>query len=395
MGLWTPLRRFYAYEVLISLCFFAPVIILFQLDRGLSFTQIMLLSSWYTLICIALTVPVGALADHYGRGKFLVAGPAITTMGAVAYGLAHTFPQFLLGETLFAVGFTFIFNTDRAFIYDALVRAGREADAKRMFIVNQSNCSLGYGLACIFGGVLGSVNLAFPMLAFAVPQALAAVIALGFSEPSSGEGRVRMRDKIADIRDCFGKVKADRQLTLLIINSGLVASVIFIAQKFYQPQMQAAGIPIAYFGVIFAAVSILGALVVRRIHAIEERVGMKRAILLSGLIPAYAMLVLAGFSTALVIVAAITLINTLHIMRLPLFSDYINKRIPSDRRATMLSLEGLSMRVSFIILSPILGYTADKAGLTAAYVLLALTLIVTSLGTQTGKEAEVNLKALS
>ncbi|MFN2233708.1 MAG: MFS transporter, partial [Anaerolineales bacterium] len=63
----------------------------------------------------------------------------------------------------------------------------------------------------------------------------------------------------------------------------------------------------------------------------------------------------------------------------PLLEDYINKRIPSSKRATVLSIKNMVNSLLFMTLSPLIGYLVDLYSLSAALLLMGLLLATLSL----------------
>lgn len=63
----------------------------------------------------------------------------------------------------------------------------------------------------------------------------------------------------------------------------------------------------------------------------------------------------------------------------PLLADYINARIPSSKRATVLSIKNMVNSVLFMTLSPLLGRLVDLYALPSALLLMGAILVVTSL----------------
>jgi hypothetical protein len=62
----------------------------------------------------------------------------------------------------------------------------------------------------------------------------------------------------------------------------------------------------------------------------------------------------------------------------PLLDDYVNKRIPSDKRATVLSIKNMVNSLLFMTLSPLIGYLVDLYSLTIALLLMGSVLVVVS-----------------
>jgi len=59
----------------------------------------------------------------------------------------------------------------------------------------------------------------------------------------------------------------------------------------------------------------------------------------------------------------------------PVLEDYVNSRIPSSKRATILSIKNMVHSLSYAIISPLLGYFIDLYSLQAALLGMGIMLI--------------------
>jgi EmrB/QacA subfamily drug resistance transporter len=73
----------------------------------------------YAITFAALLVPMGRLADHYGRKRFLLAGVAIFTLGSAASAAAPSLLVMVLGRIVQAVGAAMIVPTSLGLLYPA------------------------------------------------------------------------------------------------------------------------------------------------------------------------------------------------------------------------------------------------------------------------------------
>ena len=68
------------------------------------------------------------------------------------------------------------------------------------------------------------------------------------------------------------------------------------------------------------------------------------------------------------------LIDIIYGLTTPLTTEWINRHMKSDKRATVLSLSGMASCFSFTIFSPLMGLYVDAYSTQAAYLLLAITI---------------------
>ena len=154
---------------------------------------------------------------------------------------------------------------------------------------------------------------------------------------------------------------------------GLLAVYVFwIYQKYWEIQ----GIPLTWFGYIWAAFALTVSLAARYSAALEQRLGTRGLLCLVAALPLVGLLgmalgagwwgVLFGFA-----------IQLSRGLSMSLFYEALNRRVPGDFRATVNSLVSLGVRAIFIVTGPVLGMALDSQGMTPT--LLALAVIFTPL----------------
>ena len=126
------IKKLWLYKLLLNLDFFSGVLIPFFIDWGrISFTQVMILQSWFMFWIFILEVPSGVIADKIGRKKTLIISALAFSIGPLVYASYPNFYVFLLGELFFAIGLSFSSGAIEALLYDSLKQIGREKDSKK------------------------------------------------------------------------------------------------------------------------------------------------------------------------------------------------------------------------------------------------------------------------
>ena len=128
----------------------------------------------------------------------------------------------------------------------------------------------------------------------------------------------------------------------------------------FQPLLAGAGFPVASYGVVQASACVGQILFLSNVERVEGLLGSKRALLaattfVSG--GAYFLLGVTGRPevVAILIVAGLSF----SLPRAPVFSAYMNRYIPSDKRATILSLTSMCRTLGIVAVNPVIGLLAD------------------------------------
>jgi MFS family permease len=353
----------------------SAVIIPFFREWGrLSFVQIFALQSWFMLMSFLMEVPTGAVADRFGRKVSVALGAFLVATASVFYGSFPHIAVFVAAEALFAVAIALISGADEALAYDSLLACGREAEASRVMSRLEAAKLAGILAGALVGAVVASrIGVRWPMLLQSVPMALSGAIALTLVEPPRGrEPAAGRRSYLRLLSGGLHHFRAAPELRALALDQVACATVAWLVIWLYQLQLGRVGVPLAAFGVVHAAMGLGQILLLSRIGSVERAVGGKaRLARLTALVPALAMLGLAATTRVAPSIVLIVAAATAGLGRPPLFSGPINRLIPSERRATVLSAVSAARTLSVGVVYPAVGALLDRS-LVAALVFVGV-----------------------
>jgi MFS family permease len=360
------------------LCFMhlmSAVIIPFFREWGrLSFVQIFALQTWFMLMCFLMEVPTGAVADRFGRKVSVALGGLLLAAASLLYGSFPHLPVFVAAEALFAVAIALVSGADEALAYDSLLALGREKDASHVMARLEAAKLTGIFAGALLGAVVASrLGVRWPMLLQALPLGLSGLVALSLVEPPRGEKEVT--EGGGYLRLLSGGLHHFRsapELRALALDQVACATVAWLVIWLYQLQLARVGVPLAAYGVVHAAMGLGQIALLSRVARVERAVGGKaRLALITALVPALAMLGLAGTDRVTVSLFLIVAAASAGLGRPPLFSGPINRRIPSGRRATVLSAVSAARTLAVGLVYPAVGAMLDRS-LVAALVFVGV-----------------------
>jgi MFS family permease len=376
------LDSYYAFQAAASCVFYSPVFYVYYQERaGLTVPTILWVQSWFLLVRAALDLPFGALADRYSRRACLV-GFALGQIAGSALLLSWpSLPAIVVAETLFAAAGAFKSGADSALLFDSLQAAGRVELYPRAESRAQAVVSLAAGATAIAGGLLAAVDLRLPYVATIVAALASGTLVSAFGGPvearPSGASAPRLVLEA-------GRIAARSARVGWVI--ALAAFAVVGSHVYYylqQPWLEAVGMPLALFGVVFAGTKAVTALVATVAYRVDTAVGPLGVTAAMGITPA---LGLSAMSLATGPVAATLLLTrgVLDGLWQPLTNVYLNRLVESRLRATMLSLQSLVARLALALAVMLLGMGTARIGLSstlaaagAVAAVVALVLVVT------------------
>jgi len=356
--------RYYLFCFLKNFAFFSAVLVPFFTQWGqISLTQVQVLQSWFMFWIFLLEVPTGAIADYLGRKHSLALGAIIATVAALVYGSVPRFAVFLLGEFLFAMSAALISGADSALLYDTLKEAGKEDESKKIFGRAHTFHLLGVFISAPLGSLIAShFKLNAPMLFSAIPMILAALIAWSIKEPVV-RGKTSESKRYLDIaKKGFSYFRNHKTLRLLAFDAIIVASAAYFVIWLYQPLFISMKVPVVYFGWFHASLVGIEMLIASNFVRLEKLFGSGKAYLrFTAVITSVAFLITAAFPNIVTVILLIVLAGGFGLTRLELMSAYMNRFIPSEQRATVLSSISMFRRFTLVFLNPVIGFTADHS----------------------------------
>jgi predicted MFS family arabinose efflux permease len=333
--------------------------------RGLSPTEFGALKGLYYGATVALEVPMGAVADRFGRRVTLLLSALLNALACAMYAVASDFALFAAAELVFAVCNALHSGADSALLYDSLAAEGREADYARSYgrARASSYLTLVIGLPLTDLWLVRAGDPAPAYLATALLALLGAGAAFAMREPP----RLHGRSTFALAGSALRAVGRDRLLLVLILyGTGVYMLYRSANAAYYNPVLAWKGVSVERFGSLYAVVSACGALAAWRAHALRARLG-DRALVVA--MPCAVLAMYAGL--ALVPGSAVVLLFAIEGTVGGLFPvvahDLVNRRVDdSSHRATLLSLVSFAWRGSYALASVWIGWTLDVFALPGA-----------------------------
>ena len=355
-----------------------PIIVLFFQEHGLTLTEVMLLQAIYSLSVALFEIPSGYIADIFGRKQTIVFSTIFSFIGFLVFSFYGGFYAFALAQVLIGIGGSLMSGSDSAIIYDTLLETKSKTSYTKIEGRNYAIGNFSEAAAGILGGFLAVGSLYLPIyvqtsiLFFSIP------IALTLVEPTIHEENKLDRSFRAIMEVVKFSLVDNTRLRWLIIYSSAMGVATLSMAWFAQPFFKEVGVPLAYFGILWAGLNFSAGLTSFNAHQFDKKENNhKILIFLSlGMITSF---ILLGFNSSMFGLVFILIIYLLRGIVTPILRNAINENTTSNKRATVLSIRSFIIRISFAICAPILGYIAENYSLSNSFYVLALVVGVFSL----------------
>jgi MFS family permease len=378
MSIEKNIRIYYFYSTFSELLILGPVLVLFLTAKGLSFTEIMLLQSISAISVFIFEVPTGALADKVGRKYSVILGAFLWAVGLLLYIVGKNFVVFMLSEIVFSLGSAFRSGSDSALIYDSLKVLGREKEYQKVEGKARSFALYAQAVGSILSSFLFAANIYFPLGVSILFMALTIIIALRFKEPQieESQGKVEL-NYLQQIKESGSYIFHHDKLKAIVVFSMIFFIFYRTGFWYFQPYMESVNIPVKYFGLLFFLFNITAAFISKRSSYIMDKTKPKTLTFMAFLM--IISFLILGTVKVWAGVFAILLQQAARGIYRPITTKYLNKHIPSDKRATILSFHSLCTNLALAAAYPFMGILKDGTDIFTTHIVLTVTMFILTL----------------
>ncbi len=383
----TPRRVLTVYVVLTLLSTFASSFIwgintLFLLDAGLSITQAFAANAFFTAGEVIFEVPTGVVADTSGRRTSFLLGAATlfasTLLYLLMWRIQGPFWGWALSSILLGLGFTFFSGATEAWLVDGLNATRYEGTLESAFARGQTAQGAGMLIGTVAGGVVAqATSLGVPYVLRAAILVLTFVVAfvwmhdVGFTPrragPVLGEVGGILR---ASLEHGFRKPPVRWMMLAGVFSNGVPIYGFYAMQPYLLELYGRNDYRVAGFAAALVAASqIVGGLAVPWARGLYRR--RTSALLVLTLVSAGALLAMGRRSDFRVVLSLLVVWALVFAAASPIRQAFLNERIPSGQRATVLSSDNMLGSLGGVMAQPALGKVADVWGYPTSYVAAA------------------------
>ncbi|MCM1553436.1 MAG: MFS transporter [Butyrivibrio sp.] len=329
--------------------------------RGYSLVEIGIAETVFHITSLLFEIPSGALADMFGRKKCLIAGSVMHMIANAVMIFSTNLFMVCLSITFNALCYNFSSGSDDALAYDSLKLSEQESEFDRYMsnqLVIYRICSglstLCAGFALILGHKIAyGVDLVIIAIQIMVLLTLQE-ITLDRPEQRKATGKERLHvEFIRYVKDSLRFVLNEKRVMAFMLANSLVGAIDILLLFFLQAKLPECGIPAWGVGPALFFME-LGGLVGAKLILKVPRVRYRKIFFLTALLVMFGVymehsgiyfwMMTGGFAAAMGDDALQVRTNAI-----------LQDSFPSDKRATLTSMESFTFSMIMIVLSPLAG----------------------------------------
>lgn len=376
-GLRSNIWKYFVFEALWSLVFFFPIFQIFYLARNMSITQIAFIGIAFSVARMAMEIPSGALADRWGRKKTLFLSEVFFIIGMGFLIFSQSFWLYIIASMFSGLWLACYSGTGVAFYYDTLKELKREKDYEKLWGKLSLTTAVISFIAAFVAGFLFDIMITLPYILSAVSAFLSLFVILSFTEPKFHKP-AEEDNLFLHFKNSILKVTKNEYIGFIVIFGAILAFALDYLFSYGQIYLKSIGIPIAFFGIIFAIKSIIEGIGASSADKIKKKFSY-RSILTFSLL--FTIVVIFGLSYLNNYIGVFVFLVSFFIMGMfrLIQRGYIHKKIDSHNRATVDSVSSFVIAIFAIIFEPIAGKIADIYSIQTSFFILGCVLLIYTL----------------
>lgn len=349
------------------------VFVIFMIFVGLSLTEVSIVISAYLIVSAVGQIPSGIFADRHGYKLTLIVGSLVFLGGTIFFAFAQNFYWFLAGYSLMGFGWAMKDGADHALLYESLKSDEKQSLFKKVLGKLDFTTNIFWVVTAVSGGFLYSINERLPFYAEIVLVAISIIILMTAREP---EKESKHFPVWIQIKNSMKQAFSTPNFSKIFVFSALIGSIAITTFQYLQPLYKTLQIDEVYFGLIAA-----GAFLARGFGSwSSERVGkmftIDKYLVLHASIFGLLLVLFQKTSALFFIFPIIGIFYFLRGLYAPTVSTYINEKVDSSNRATMLSVNSQILTIVSSISLLFAGYMADKYDLSTTFFAISVTSII-------------------
>ncbi len=365
----------YFYSFFSAMNITSAIWVLYLAYKGMNLIEIGLLEGVFHLTGLVAEVPTGALADLLGRKKVIVLGRVSSIISAIIFLFSSNFFAFAIAFIFSALSYNLNSGSEEALFYDTLKTLKKEKSYIKINGRINFLIEIGMGIAAFTGGVLADFSFDYSYILAIVIGIVALGVASMFTEVDiKADEKKEEKISVAEhFKTSYKLVHNNKKLIFILLYFPTVFAMNAVVYFYSQQNFSLLGFSKTEIAIVFLLYSALSALGAISANTVDKILKSSMIVVLPIL------LAISTFAFSFNIIwlklLSFAFVGYFSAVMQPLNSNWINKNIPSETRATLLSLQSMSYSVMMIILFPLSGAIGEYLNLDIAYAIIAILMV--------------------
>lgn len=365
----------YIFEFLLNFKLTSLLWPTFLVIKGFSLIDVGICESVFHLTSLLGEMPTGIISDLYGRRLSRLLGRLIDIISVVLLMLAQSEWVIYLSFILSALSYTMESGTDSAYVYDLLLEEKSQDEFPKIQGRREVVIQIAVLLATTLGGMIARVSYKLTYGLSIIVIVLSIVVLMQMKEIKN-QHYVKtniLNDMKLQVIQSYALIKKDHQIFYLILSTSLFSASLTTCYFYLTNYWSRLGVSISSISFFLALENVVGMIAGILTHRIMKRYSQKRLLLILPLGIVISMIGIPFYPISIFAICAMAFFETILYIAM---TSFLNEKVSSQLRATLLSTLSLGFSAVMIIYFPFVGFIGDIFGLKIAYICLFVIVLV-------------------
>ena len=324
----------YCISLLQGMVFYAPVATLYRQAQGVTVFQITIIESISLILCMAMELPWGILADKIGYKKTMICCNILYFLSKIVFWKADGFGGFLLERIMLSIVCAGLSGVDSSVLYLSC----EKGESQKVFGIYEGLGTVGLLTTSFVYSVFIKDNYSLSGFLTVISYGAAMLLSLFLIEVKNEEER---RDSLKEFVGFFKETCKNKRLFLFLLAIALFNEThqtitVFLSQL----QYVRVGIDNAVMGILYGVITVT-ALCGIFSDKVTKRIGEHGTMRMCFVGAAISCSILAFTDVAVPTVIGVVLLRICFSVAGPLQQELQNRQIATENRATALSVNSV------------------------------------------------------
>lgn len=349
--------------------FYIPVIALFYIASQVPLEQFAIIMSVFALATLVLEIPSGVIADILGKKNTMIVATLFYIIELVIISFMNGFWPFLIAKIISGIGVALMSGTQSALIFDSLKKLNKTSEHKKISGKRTMYTNISTAFIFIIGGVLFSIDPKLPAI-ISIPFIIIGLILMLFlKEPYHNDKKLTFHNSVNHLKESWIFFKSNKDIQFLGFFVFMSSAAISISLSVSSAYFKLVLIPVFLMGVVAFIGSMATAFTAKKADNLEKFLGIKNSF--------YAIQAIT-FLGLILMALLVPYVGVLFYLLIPIISGfsqvtlnhYINIKVESSHRTTMISINNFFGNLGIFILFPLFGFITKGSGMNTAFWIL-------------------------
>ncbi len=359
----------YLFEFLLNFRLTSLLWPTFLIVKGFSLIDVGICESLFHITSVSGEMLTGIISDLYGRRLSRLLGRITDIVSILLLMMAQSEWLIYLSFILSALSYTMESGTDSAYVYDLLMETSEQDTFAKIQGRREVVIQIAILLATTIGGMIAglSYQLTYGLSILIVMISICVLMQMKEIKNQDYVKTNILNDMKQQVVMSYQMIQKDNQIFYLILSTSLFSATLTTCYYYLTNYWSELGISISSISIFLALENIAGMIAGILTYRILKKYSQKTLLIV---LPIGIIISVIGIPFYPISILAICTMAFFESILYIAMTTYLNEKVESHLRATLLSVLSLGFSLAMIIYFPLVGLIGELFGLKIAYITL-------------------------